>query len=134
VISEPGMQAGVSRPPVDSEATAMDGPTLSGREKRILEEIENDLRADGRLDRELSTMRPAGPARVGRILLAIGHVPLTAVALLTALSIALVPVGATVRSAQTLLLFGVIWALTLVLLLARVSHRLVARRRTKRGG
>jgi hypothetical protein len=110
----------------------MDGPTLSGREKRILEEIENDLRADGKLDRELSTMRPAGPARVVRILLAIDHVPFTAVALLTALSIALVPVGTTVRSAQTLLLFGAIWALTLVLLLARVSRRLVARRRAKR--
>ncbi|MFF1799488.1 DUF3040 domain-containing protein, partial [Kitasatospora sp. NPDC058263] len=42
----------------------MDGPALSGRERRLLEEIESDLRQDARLNRRLSTMGVKQPGRV----------------------------------------------------------------------
>jgi hypothetical protein len=46
----------------------MDGPTMSGWEKRILAEIEQGLRADSRLDRELRAMRFGLLDRVGSVL------------------------------------------------------------------
>ncbi|WP_395292810.1 hypothetical protein ACF9IK_03785 [Kitasatospora hibisci] len=46
----------------------MDGPALSGRERRLLEEIECDLRQDTKLDRRLSTMGAKQPSRVRTVL------------------------------------------------------------------
>lgn len=110
----------------------MDGPTLSGWEKRILTEIENDLRADERLDRELSTMRPAGLPRVGDVLAGLARIPFAVVALLAAVSAALVPVGVWTGSPQILVIFALVWMPSLGLLLARVGNGLVVRRRAKR--
>jgi hypothetical protein len=110
----------------------MDGPTLSGWEKRILTEIESDLRADQRLDHELSTMRRAGWHRVDDVLAGIAHVPLAVVALLATVSAALVPIGLRVGSAHLLLLFALVWVPSLALLLVRAGHGLIARRQAKR--
>jgi hypothetical protein len=113
---------------------AMDGPTLSGWEKRILTEIENELRADERLNRELSTMRPARLHRLDDVLAWIARIPLAVVAPLAAASAALVPVGVwVVGSPHVLLLFALFWVPSLALLLVRVGHELIAQRRAKQG-
>ncbi|GAA1384151.1 hypothetical protein GCM10009639_05330 [Kitasatospora putterlickiae] len=105
----------------------MDGPGLSSRERRILAEIEGDLRADRRLDQRLRTMRFVLPGAPGRALDAAARVPGSVLALLTALSVGLLLVGATVHTAVALTLFSVVWLPTVVLLSARGlrtrSHR-----------
>ncbi|MFJ9453570.1 hypothetical protein ACIRST_00690 [Kitasatospora sp. NPDC101447] len=103
----------------------MDGPALSRRELRILAEIEFDLRADGRLDRALRTMR-RGPRWVpGGASRAAARVPPSVLSVLLALSAGLLLVSADAHSAAVLAAFGPVRAATLVL----SAVRLVARRR-----
>ncbi|MER7705710.1 hypothetical protein ABTX81_22810 [Kitasatospora sp. NPDC097605] len=97
----------------------MDGPGLSSRERRILAEIEGDLRADRRLDQRLRTMRFVLPGRVGGAMEAAARASGSVLALLTALSLGLLLVSATLHTAVALALFSVVWLATGVLLVAR---------------
>jgi len=114
-------------------AMAMDGPTLSGWEKKILTEVENELRADERLNRALSTMRPAGLLRADNVFARIARVPLPVMALLGAVSAALVAVGVWVDCPNALLLLALVWAPGLAVVLVRVGHGPIGRRRARRG-
>ncbi|MFJ9693821.1 DUF3040 domain-containing protein [Kitasatospora sp. NPDC101183] len=106
----------------------MDGPALSGWERRLLEEIESDLRQDTRLDRKLSTMgaKPPGPAR--RALRAVGR-RLTAGVVLTALVTTAICLSIGVRTPTTAVLtaLGVVWAASVAA--AVVASELLRRRR-----
>ncbi|MFJ8623830.1 hypothetical protein ACIRD3_13425 [Kitasatospora sp. NPDC093550] len=103
----------------------MDGPGLSRRELLILAEIEDDLRADGRLDRALRTMRRGPRWVVGGLLRATLRVPGAVLSVLLALSLGLLMVSATAHSSPVLAAFGLVWAPTLAL----AAARLLARRR-----
>ncbi|MFG3224559.1 hypothetical protein ACGF07_07245 [Kitasatospora sp. NPDC048194] len=103
----------------------MDGPELSRREQRILAEIEETLRADGRLDRALRTMRRGPRWVLGGVLRGAVRVPSAVLALLVALSTGLLLVSADVHSPGALAAFGVVWALTSML----AGLRLLGRRR-----
>ncbi|MCX4689750.1 hypothetical protein [Kitasatospora purpeofusca] len=74
----------------------MDGPALSGRERRLLAEIECDLSRDSRLDRRLSTMGAERPHRVGSALRGFGRRLPTGV-LMTALVMAALCLSIAVR-------------------------------------
>ncbi|MFJ8430840.1 hypothetical protein ACIQ9P_06025 [Kitasatospora sp. NPDC094019] len=74
----------------------MDGPALSGRERRLLAEIECDLRRDTRLDRRLSTMGAEHPRRFGSALRGFGRRLPTGV-LMTALVMAALCLSIAVR-------------------------------------
>ncbi|MFC5667716.1 DUF3040 domain-containing protein [Kitasatospora misakiensis] len=79
----------------------MDGPALSGRERRLLDEIECDLRRDTRLDRRLSTMGAAErPRRLWNALRGLGHRLPTGV-LMTALVMAAICLSIAVRRPTT---------------------------------
>ncbi|MFF7586232.1 DUF3040 domain-containing protein [Kitasatospora purpeofusca] len=98
----------------------MDGPGLSSRERRILAEIEGDLREDRGLDRRLRTMRRVLPVRV---LDSAARVPATVLVVLVSLSLGLLMVSARVHTAAPLALFAVIWLPSVLLLLARLVRR-----------
>ncbi|MEE1783523.1 DUF3040 domain-containing protein [Streptomyces sp. SP17BM10] len=91
----------------------MDGQGLSHRELRILAEMEDELRADGRLDRALRTTR-RGP---GRLLV---RVPAAVLAVLLSLSAGLALVSADANSPDVLAAFSVVWVPTFVLSVARL--------------
>ncbi|MER6298020.1 hypothetical protein ABT247_00405 [Kitasatospora sp. NPDC001539] len=101
----------------------MDGPELSRREQRILAEIEETLRADGRLDRALRTMRRGPRWVLGGVLRGAVRVPSAVLALLVALSTGLLLVSADVHSPGVLAGFGVVWALTSLLAGLRLLGR-----------
>ncbi|MFF8772630.1 hypothetical protein [Kitasatospora sp. NPDC015120] len=111
----------------------MDGQGLSSRERRILAEIEGGLRADRRLEQRLRTMRFVLPGGLGRALDAAARVPGPVLALLAALSLALLLAGATVHTALAVALYSVVWLPTAVLLLARGTRAGPRRTRVRRG-
>ncbi len=78
----------------------MDGPALSGRERRLLDEIECDLRRDTRLDRRLSTMGAERPRRFAKALRRLGGRLPTGV-LMTALVMAAICLSIAVRKPTT---------------------------------
>ncbi|BFV60199.1 hypothetical protein KCMC57_up53030 [Kitasatospora sp. CMC57] len=106
----------------------MDGPALSWRERKILQEIEADLAADARLARELSSMRRGRLRWPDALLWAVARVPAPVLTALVALSVALVMVGAHLGTPAALGAMAVVVAATLSVLLARPLSRLVARR------
>ncbi|MFI9365080.1 DUF3040 domain-containing protein [Kitasatospora sp. NPDC053057] len=108
----------------------MDGPALSGWERRLLEEIESDLRQDTRLDRKLSTMGAKSPNRVLGALRAAGR-RISAGVLLTVLVMTSICLGIGVRTPTTgvLIALGVVWAASVA---AAVAATELLRRR--RGG
>ncbi|MCC9305761.1 DUF3040 domain-containing protein [Kitasatospora sp. RB6PN24] len=110
--------------------TTVDGPTLSERELRILAEIEEELRADGKLDRELSTMHPGLPSRAGRAVQAAGRVSPAVPIVLVMLSLSLALAAPHDHTVSALVVFSVIWASTVLLL----GARLAVHRATRAGG
>ncbi|MFF7592973.1 hypothetical protein ACFZCK_36425 [Kitasatospora purpeofusca] len=88
----------------------MDGPALSGRERRLLAEIECDLSRDTRLDRRLSTMGAQRPHRVGSALRGLGRRLPTGV-LMTALVMAALCLSIAVRkpTAVVAIATGAVW-------------------------
>ncbi|MFF2545662.1 hypothetical protein ACFVUY_24225 [Kitasatospora sp. NPDC058063] len=111
----------------------MDGPALSGWERRLLEEIESDLRQDARLDRKLSTMGAKAPSRVRRVLRGVGR-RVTAGVTLTALVMTAICFGVGARTPATAVLvaLGVVWAATVGAAVA--ASELLRRRREARSG
>ncbi|MFJ3216435.1 hypothetical protein ACIPLC_10995 [Kitasatospora sp. NPDC086801] len=109
----------------------MDGPALSGWERRLLEEIESDLRQDTRLDRKLSTMGAKPPSRVRRVLRGVGR-RLSAGVVLTALVMSAICLSIGVRTPTTAVLtaLGVVWAASVV---AAIATSALLRRRAGRG-
>ncbi|MFH9347684.1 hypothetical protein [Kitasatospora sp. NPDC017646] len=102
----------------------MDGPGLSGRELRILTEIENQLRVDRRMDRALRTMRRGPRWLAGRMLRAAARVPAFVFSALGALSAALLLVSVTAHSPAVLAGSSLVWAGSITLGTARVvAHR-----------
>ncbi|MFJ9844824.1 hypothetical protein ACIRYZ_31120 [Kitasatospora sp. NPDC101155] len=102
----------------------MDGPGLSGRELRILAEIEAGLRVDHRPERALRGMRHGPRWVVGRVLRWAARVPVFVFPVLAALSTTLLLVSATVYSAAVIAGFSVVWGLSIALGAARlVAHR-----------
>ncbi|MEV7598397.1 hypothetical protein AB0O91_13565 [Kitasatospora sp. NPDC089797] len=110
----------------------MDGPALSGWERRLLEEIESDLRQDTRLDRKLSTMGAAPPNRFRDALRGVRRRVSTGV-VLTVLVMTSLCVGIGVRTPATAVLtaLGVVWAATVAASVAATV--LLRRRRGARG-
>ncbi|AUG81649.1 hypothetical protein CFP65_7043 [Kitasatospora sp. MMS16-BH015] len=101
------------------EVVAVDGPGLSAWERRVLAEIEDDLRLDTRLDRRLSRMEHAHawarrPARWLDAALR-GRVPSGVLTVLLSLSAGLLLVTCTVHGPVVLGVFAVVWLPTLVL-------------------
>ncbi|MET8628002.1 hypothetical protein ABZW30_30395 [Kitasatospora sp. NPDC004669] len=110
----------------------MDGPALSGWERRLLEEIESDLRQDARLDRKLSTMGAKRPSRVLGTLRSAGH-RVSAAVVLTALVMTAICLSIGVRTPTTAVLtaLGVVWAASVAAAVA-TSELLRRRRGTRR--
>ncbi|WP_345701435.1 DUF3040 domain-containing protein [Kitasatospora terrestris] len=106
----------------------MNEPTLSERERRILAEIERDLSADERLDRALRTMRRGPWHRAARAGAALARVPSGVLAVLVALSTALLLVGTQVHTTPALGLFAVVWVPTLAAVAAHSVRRWRRRR------
>ncbi|SOB79242.1 DUF3040 domain-containing protein [Streptomyces sp. 1331.2] len=111
----------------------MDGPALSGWERRLLEEIESDLRQDTRLDRKLSTMGAKRPGRVRGALRAVGR-RISAGVALTALVMTAICLGVGVRTPTTAVLtaLGVVWAASVAAAVA--ASELLRRRSAAREG
>ncbi|MER7578591.1 DUF3040 domain-containing protein [Kitasatospora sp. NPDC097691] len=111
----------------------MDGPALSGWERRLLEEIESDLRQDTRLDRKLSTMGAKRPGRVRRVLRAVGR-RATAGVVLTVLVMTAICLGVGARTPTTAVLaaLSVVWAATVAAAVA--TSELLRRRSASREG
>ncbi|WP_158834867.1 DUF3040 domain-containing protein [Streptomyces sp. NRRL S-350] len=109
----------------------MDGPALSGWERRLLEEIESDLRQDTRLDRKLSTMGAKRPGRVRGVLRAVGRRLSTGV-VVTALVMTAICLGVGARTPTTAVLtaLGVVWAASVAAAVA--TAELLRRRGTSR--
>ncbi|MFH9352540.1 DUF3040 domain-containing protein [Kitasatospora sp. NPDC017646] len=109
----------------------MDGPALSGWERRLLEEIESDLRQDTRLDRKLSTMGAKRPNRAASALHAVGR-RISAGVLLTVLVMTSICLGIGVRTPATsvLVALGVVWAASVAASVA--ATELLRRRRGDR--
>ncbi|MBO1419429.1 DUF3040 domain-containing protein [Streptomyces sp. FH025] len=108
----------------------MDGPALSGWERRLLEEIESDLRQDARLDRKLSTMGAKPPSRARRALRSVGR-RITAGVVLTALVMTAfcLSIGARTPTTAVLTALGVVWAASVA---AAVAASELLRRRSAR--
>ncbi|MFG2819691.1 DUF3040 domain-containing protein [Kitasatospora sp. NPDC048365] len=106
----------------------MSEPTLSERERRILAEIERDLSADRRLNRALRTMRRGLPRWASRAGSALVGLPYLVLALLLALSTALLLTTAQIHTGLALALFAAVWAPTLLAVGARTAHRWRTRR------
>ncbi|MET9181095.1 hypothetical protein ABZX88_23140 [Kitasatospora aureofaciens] len=102
----------------------MDGPGLSGRELRILTEIENHLRVDRRLDRALRSMRHGPRWLAGWILRKVARVPVLVFSVLGGLCATLLLISVTAHSPAALTGFSLVWASSIVLGTARVvAHR-----------
>ncbi|MFF7454272.1 hypothetical protein [Kitasatospora sp. NPDC008115] len=111
----------------------MDGPALSGRERRLLAEIEGELRRDTRLDRRLSTMGAKRPSRLGSALCGLGRrVPVGV--LMTALVMSAICLSVAVRkpSAVMAVATAAVWVGSVVLA-AGVSALLRRHRRGRAG-
>ncbi|MEV7595848.1 hypothetical protein AB0O91_00490 [Kitasatospora sp. NPDC089797] len=102
----------------------MDDPGLSHRELLILAEIEHGLRTEPRLDRALRRMRRGPRWLLGGLLRRAVRVPVSAFAVLVALSAGLLSVCADDHPPGVLVVFGLVWAPTLLLAVGRlVGHR-----------
>lgn len=89
----------------------MDGPSLSGRERRLLEEIESGLRQDTRLDRKLSTMGAKGPGRVRTaVRRAVRRIPAGVVVTALVMTAICLSVGVRTPTVAVLTALGVVWA------------------------
>ncbi|MEE1825675.1 DUF3040 domain-containing protein [Streptomyces sp. BE20] len=112
----------------------MDGPALSGRERRLLEEIEDDLRQDSRLDRRLSTMGAKRPSRGRRAVRGLARRVPTGVAM-TGLVMSAVCLSIAVRKPTAAVLIGVavLWAGS-VALAAGIAALLHHQHRHQQGG
>ncbi|MER6301662.1 hypothetical protein ABT247_19165 [Kitasatospora sp. NPDC001539] len=110
----------------------MDGPALSGWERRLLEEIESDLRRDARLDRKLSTMGAKRPSRVLGAVRGVGR-RITAGVVLTAVVMTAFCLSIGVRTPTTAVLvaLGVVWTASVAAAVA--ASELLRRRRGTRG-
>ncbi|MFB6889565.1 hypothetical protein ACFCX4_09660 [Kitasatospora sp. NPDC056327] len=110
----------------------MDGPALSGRERRLLAEIEGDLRRDTRLDRRLSTMGARPRNRLADALRGLGRRVPSGV-LMTALVMSAVCLSIAVRkpTAAVAVASAVIWVGSVAL--ASAVAALLRRRRRRRG-
>ncbi|MFF2145595.1 hypothetical protein [Kitasatospora sp. NPDC058190] len=111
----------------------MDGPALSGWERRLLEEIESDLRQDTRLDRKLSTMGAKRPSRVLGALRSAGR-RISAGVVLTALVMTAICLSIGVRTPTTavLIALGVVWTASVAAAVA--TAELLRRRRRGASG
>ncbi|WP_406194323.1 DUF3040 domain-containing protein [Kitasatospora sp. NBC_01560] len=91
----------------------MDGPALSGRERRLLEEIESELRQDARLDRRLSTMGAKPPSRLRKVPRRLARKTPPGV-LMTALVMSAICLSIGVRAPTTaaLVTVALVWALS----------------------
>jgi len=124
----------------------MNGQSLSWQERKILEEIETDLRADRQLDSELSGMRLRRHRRAAFALLGRGprgrpasdrgqeprepgHGPLPGrlVLLLACCSIGLFCLAVEVRTAAVLALLVLVWVVALTVLIHRRARPGAAR-------
>ncbi|MDY0810866.1 hypothetical protein [Kitasatospora purpeofusca] len=101
----------------------MDGPALSWSERRKLNEIENDLRADRELERELTGMRLSARRQTAYALDALRRIPAVAQSLLVVTSVGLLAAAVRLRPSGALVLFGLVWAVTLAVLAAHAAHR-----------
>lgn len=111
----------------------MDGPALSGWERRLLEEIESDLRQDTRLDRKLSTMGAKRPSRLRKALRSVGRRLSAGVVLTVLVTTAIcLSIGVRTPSAAVLTALGVVWAASVAA--AVVAAELLRRRRGARTG
>ncbi|MGW6917738.1 DUF3040 domain-containing protein [Kitasatospora sp. NPDC054939] len=90
----------------------MDGPALSGRERRLLDEIECELRQDARLDRRLSTM---GAKRPNRLWAALRRLPPGMVMAVSALTAICLAVGARTPTPVVLTAVAAVWAVLVTL-------------------
>ncbi|MFF1905220.1 hypothetical protein [Kitasatospora sp. NPDC058218] len=106
----------------------MDGPALSGRERRLLEEIESDLRQDSRLDRRLSTMGVKQPGRV-RVGLRRAGRRLPPGVVMTALVMSAICLSIGVRTPTVPVLIAVVLVWTISVGVAAVVAVLLRRRR-----
>ncbi|MEU9080042.1 hypothetical protein ACFYUY_35680 [Kitasatospora sp. NPDC004745] len=97
----------------------MDGPALSGWERRLLEEIESDLRQDARLDRKLSTMGAKRPSRFRGVLRGVAR-RVSAGVVTTALLMAAIclTVGVRTPTAAVLIALGVVWTASVAVAMA----------------
>ncbi|MGW4891618.1 DUF3040 domain-containing protein [Kitasatospora sp. NPDC004240] len=105
----------------------MDGPALSGRERRLLEEIESDLRHDARLERQLRTM---GAKRQHKLWNAIRRIPPAAVMMVTAMTAICLSVGARTPTAPVITAVTVVWTVTVAL---SIGVTVVLRRKRGQG-
>lgn len=87
----------------------MDGPALSGRERRLLDEIEGDLRQDARLERQLSTMEVRPP---NRLLSLLRRVPPGLVLVVSATTAICMSIGARTPTPVVLTAVAAVWAVT----------------------
>ncbi|MER6397314.1 hypothetical protein ACFWA9_34045 [Kitasatospora sp. NPDC059973] len=110
----------------------MDGPALSGRERRLLEEIESDLRQDARLNRRLSTMGVKRPGRVRGGLSRLWH-RLPAGVVMTALVMSAICLSIGVRTPTVPVLTAVVLVWTVSVAVAAVVALLLRRRRRAAG-
>ncbi|MEU8510524.1 hypothetical protein AB0C76_02890 [Kitasatospora sp. NPDC048722] len=111
----------------------MDGPSLSGRERRLLEEIESGLRQDTRLDRKLSTMGARRPGRVRTAVRRTVHrIPAGVVLTALVMTAICLSVGVRTPTVAVLTALGVVWAASLAVAAAAavlLRRRAGARRR-----
>ncbi|MFF2046011.1 hypothetical protein ACFVVX_36875 [Kitasatospora sp. NPDC058170] len=114
----------------------MDGPALSGRERRLLDEIEGDLRQDARLDRRLSTMGAKRPSRFRGTLRGLARrIPSGVVMTALVLSAICLSIGVRTPTAPVLTALALVWAFGVAVSVGVVV--LLRRRRTgghERGG
>jgi hypothetical protein len=99
------------------------GRTLSPRERRILAELEHELRQETALDLALRTMLLPKASLRARFLDRCGRIALDWMVLLTASGLALGTVAVAVRTALVGALAGAFWALFALLALARSAGR-----------
>ncbi|MGW2250866.1 DUF3040 domain-containing protein [Kitasatospora sp. NPDC001660] len=111
----------------------MDGPSLSGRERRLLEEIESELRQDTRLDRKLSAMGAKRPGRVRTSLRrAARRIPVGVVVTALVMTGICLSVGVRTPTVAVLAALGVVWSASLAVAVAAavlLRRRAGARRR-----
>ncbi|MFG3055339.1 hypothetical protein ACGFZP_30930 [Kitasatospora sp. NPDC048239] len=111
----------------------MDGPALSGRERRLLEEIEGDLRQDARLDRRLSTMGAKRPSRFRRTLRGLARrIPSGVVMTALVLAAICLSIGVRTPTVPVLTAIALVWALGVAVSVGVIV--LLRRRRTGEGG
>ncbi|MER8184667.1 DUF3040 domain-containing protein [Kitasatospora sp. NPDC094015] len=93
---------------------------MSWHERQILASIEAELRADTRLDRQLSTMRPG---RLQRARMEVRAVRGSTVVWLVVCAVGLLAVGVREPSVAVLVMLGVIWTAVVVAVAGLVGGR-----------